>query len=231
MNRRRPSKPNLPSAPKPSELLINRVASNLIFSSLLDPAIAHCINQNELVPSELLPKYQNTSSLIWVWWDKDSAKCTSQGYVNGEGESRGIWRIKWWRLWMSQPCFFLGFLSQNSLWKLSTFREYKDIYSRVYKECEESVTTKQGILTTRARDWNESPANCLVKPEVLSCNATASVTLQLPLHASHVCHSGDLPVTRSSRETPLNWTLLRFLHILSHTTLTWIPSKYRVSNC
>ena len=34
--------------------------------------------------------------------------------------------------------FSLGFLSQNSLWKLSTFREYKGIYSRVSKECEQS---------------------------------------------------------------------------------------------
>ena len=38
--------------------------------------------------------------------------------------------------------FFLGFLSQNSLWKLSTFHGYKGIYTRVYMECEESVTTK-----------------------------------------------------------------------------------------
>ena len=50
---------------------------------------------------------------------------------------------------MSQSCFSLGFLSQNSLWKLSTFRGYKGIYSRVYEECEESVTTKQGILMTQ----------------------------------------------------------------------------------
>ena len=38
--------------------------------------------------------------------------------------------------------FSLGFPSQNSLWKLSTFRGYKGIYSRVYEECEESVSTK-----------------------------------------------------------------------------------------
>ena len=36
---------------------------------------------------------------------------------------------------MSQSCFSLGFLSQNSLWKLSTFRGYKGIYSGVYEEC------------------------------------------------------------------------------------------------
>ena len=40
--------------------------------------------------------------------------------------------------------------------KLFTFRGYKGIYSRVYEEYEESVTTKQGILVTRAHDWNES---------------------------------------------------------------------------
>ena len=57
---------------------------------------------------------------------------------------------------MSQSCFSLGFLSQNSLWKLSTFHGYKGIYSMVYQECEESITTKQGILATCPRDWNES---------------------------------------------------------------------------
>ena len=32
------------------------------------------------------------------------------------------------RLWMSQSCFSLGFLFQNSLWKLSTICGYKDLY-------------------------------------------------------------------------------------------------------
>ena len=36
----------------------------------------------------------------------------------------------------------------NSLWKLSTFRGNNGIYSRVCMECEESVTTKQGVLAT-----------------------------------------------------------------------------------
>ena len=82
--------------------------------------------------------------------------CTSQGYINGECKSKGIWRIKGRRLWMSQSCFFPEFLSLNSFWKLFTFCGYKGIYSRVYEECEELVTTKQGILATRARDWNKS---------------------------------------------------------------------------
>ena len=57
-------------------------------------------------------------------------------------------------------------------------------------ECEKSVTTKQDVLVTRA--------NCLAKLEVLSCSAIAGVTLQLPLHASHVCHSSDLLVVSQS---------------------------------
>ena len=57
---------------------------------------------------------------------------------------------------MSQSCFSLRFLSQNFLWKLSTFHRYKGIYSGVYEECEKSVSIKQGILATRACNWNES---------------------------------------------------------------------------
>ena len=44
---------------------------NLVFSSLPDPAISPLHQPNELVISELLPKHQNTLSLIWVWRDKD----------------------------------------------------------------------------------------------------------------------------------------------------------------
>ena len=118
---------------------------------------------------------------------------------------------------MSQSCFSLGFFSQNSLWKPFTFRGYKGIYSRVCMECEESVTTKQGIMVTRARDWNESRANCLARLEVLYCSATAGVTLQLPLHASHMCPSSELPIARSSREAFLKCTLFEFFFTLSHT--------------
>ena len=117
---------------------------------------------------------------------------------------------------MSQSCFSLGFLSQNSLWRLSTFRGYKGIYSRVYEECQESGTTKQGVLVTRACNWNESRANCLAKLEVLSYNATASMTLQLPLHASHVCHSGDLAVASQSQDSLELHTSEISSHSLAH---------------
>ena len=46
MNSRKPSKPNLPSVPKPSKLLaLTKLRGTFVFSSLPNPAIAHSINQ------------------------------------------------------------------------------------------------------------------------------------------------------------------------------------------
>ena len=57
MNSRRPSKPNLPSVPKPSKFFaLTRLRRTFVFFSLPDSAITHNINQCELVPSQLLPK-------------------------------------------------------------------------------------------------------------------------------------------------------------------------------
>ena len=64
----------------------------------------------------------------------------------------------------------------------------------------------------------ESRANCLARLEVLSCSATVGMTLQLPLHVSLVCHSGNLPVARSSHEALLEYTLLELSsHSLTRT--------------
>ena len=49
------------------------VKPNSVFSNFSDPAITLLHQPNELVISELLPKYQNTFSLIWVWWENDLA--------------------------------------------------------------------------------------------------------------------------------------------------------------
>ena len=60
--------------------------------------------------------------------------------------------------------FSLRFLSQNSLWKLSTFREYKGIYSKVYEECEKSFFCKTGysgnLLVTGMSRKFELQTNC-----------------------------------------------------------------------
>ena len=51
MNSRRPSKPNLPSVPKPYMLLLQRgCAKTYFFFSLPDSAINHSINQYEISP-------------------------------------------------------------------------------------------------------------------------------------------------------------------------------------
>ena len=132
VNSNRPSKPNLPNAPKPSKFLaptrLCRTMSSLAFQI---PQLTHCINQYELVLSWTAFQTPRTFSLLWIWWGKDLIYNPLMG-MTMKGESRGIWRLECIRLWMNQSCSSLGFLSQNSLWKLSTFCGYKGIYSRVW---------------------------------------------------------------------------------------------------
>ena len=86
-------------------------------------------------------------------------------------------------------------------------------------ECEGRFSSKQGILATWPRDWNESRDNFQARLYFLSCSALAVVTLQLPACFTRVslwrfCQSK--PVVRSSRETPLSAHILSFF-TLSHT--------------
>ena len=46
------------------------------------------------------------------------------------------------------------------------------------------------LATGTSREF-ESGANCPARLEVFSCSTTVGVTLQLPLHVSHVCHFGQ----------------------------------------
>ena len=131
---------------------------------------------------------------------------------------------------MSQSCFFLGFLSQNSLWKLSTICGYKGIYTGVFGMRKVRFVTNRavwrlGLATGMSREF-ESQTNYLAKLEVLSCSAPASVTLQLP-HMLHTCASfGDFPVVRLCLSAH-SWAF----HTLSYITLTWFSPKYRVFKC
>ena len=50
MNNRRPSKPNLPSVPKPTTPTPTRLRWTYFFFSLSDSTIAHTINQYEISP-------------------------------------------------------------------------------------------------------------------------------------------------------------------------------------
>ena len=134
---------------------------------------------------------------------------------------------------------FLGFLSQNSLWKLSTFCGYKGIYTSVRMECEESVfqnraASRLGLVTWLSRKF-KLRANLMASLDFLSCSATAGMTVQL-LYMLHSCAtSSDLLVVSHSRDSVtspcFNAQSWAFFHTLSHTTLTWFPPKYKVSKC
>ena len=61
MNSNRPSKPNLPSVPKPSKLLAPmRLHRTNFFLASRIPLLDHSINQCKLVPSYLLPRTPNS---------------------------------------------------------------------------------------------------------------------------------------------------------------------------
>ena len=137
-----------------------------------------------------------------------------------------------WRLWMSQSCFSLGFLSQYSLWKLSTFRGYKG-----YLYWSENGMQRFKFFKTELAGWRlglvawlscefQSQGNWMASLYFLSCSALVGMTLQLLACLAHVQHPRD-PIASSSFFAQ-SWA---FLHTLSLTTLTWIPPKYRVTNC
>ena len=124
---------------------------------------------------------------------------------------------------MSQSCFSLGFLSQNSLWKLFTIRGYK----RYLYWCVFGIRKVSFSQTEWSSDWTESRANCPARLEVLSCSTPTSVTLHL-LCMLHTCASfGDLQAASQSRdpvERPClsvhSWIFLHtleFFFTLSHT--------------
>ena len=121
---------------------------------------------------------------------------------------------------------------------LSIFRGYKGIYSRVWEECEKSFFCKTGgsgdsLATGTSREL-QMQNNWLAKLSFLSSNAPTLVTLQLLTCFTHMAFWRVISIeslTSSSRENALECAHTWILHTLSHTTLTWFPPKYKVSNC
>ena len=114
---------------------------------------------------------------------------------------------------MNQSCFTLGFLSQNSLWKPSSFVGIRGIYTRVRKECEMSSFSKQEWLTAWLSHEIQLRDNRMASCPILSCNAPASMTLQLL-----ACLTRVHLLAACSRESPArsNCESLFFLHTLEH---------------
>ena len=140
---------------------------------------------------------------------------------------------------MNQSCFTLGFLSQNSLWKLSFFCGYK----RYLYLGENGMWRVRFFKTRLARglaswlDWVvRSSREITERLVVLFC----PVVLQLAWRfnfwdAWHMCNFLQLAAVSHSQDSiaSLCFFLVHseaFLHTISLTTLTRISPKYRVTN-
>ena len=105
---------------------------------------------------------------------------------------------------MNQSCFSLGFLSQNSLWKLSTFYGYKSLYTVGSERNVKSQFFLNRVvwrldLATRLSCEFKPQANGLVSLGLLSCSVIASMTLQIPCML-HTCDNfGGLPIASHMR--------------------------------
>ena len=132
-----------------------------------------------------------------------------------------------WRLWMNQSYFSLGFLSQNSLWKLSTFHGYKGLYIVGWERNVKSQFFLNRVfwlldLAIRLSHKFKPLANSLGSLGLLSCNVTAGMTLQLPRMLHTCANFGSLPVTSHPRVQPRVSTSLHnleYFFTLSHSLL------------
>ena len=128
---------------------------------------------------------------------------------------------------MNQSYCSLGFLSQNSLWNLSTFRGYKGIYSRIWEGMWKDIFLQnKGALVCDSRLRWVASSN-LQLTEWLDC-IFCLVVIQLYwsfnfFHASQVWHSWRVTtcelVASSNRENALECTHL----INSSHSLTYNP--------
>ena len=135
--------------------------------------------------------------------------------------------------------FSLGFLSQNSLWKLSLNRGYKGIYiigwERMWKVifcqtgCSGDLTLRLGWVASLSREQMAWPAwdFCPVVNNWHDTSASSMLgTCASIWWLAVTSHPQDLAV--SSCFFAHTWAIL---HTLSHTTFTWFPPKYTVTNC
>ena len=132
--------------------------------------------------------------------------------------------------------FSLGFLSQNSLWKLSLNRGYKGIYIVEWEGMWKVIycqTKCSGDLTSRLGWVASSSCEQTAWPAWNFCPIVNSWHDPLASSMLGMCASiWRLVAARSSRESLFLCThLSNSSHSLTHTTLTWFPPKYKVSNC
>ena len=222
MNSRRPFKPNLPSAPKPSKLLVptglRQTLSSLAYWIPQSPIISTKMNWSLLncFPSTKIPPHWYGYGEIRIWLNVPLNDMSMEMVkVEKFGESKD--EDCWWVNLVFLYGFSLKIIFRNSLHFVGIWVFIVGCVKNAKGQFSSNRAYWRLNLTTGTSREFESRANFLAKLEVLSCSAIAGMTLQLPLHDSHVCHSGDLPVTRSSCKAPLNCTLLEiFSHSLTH---------------
>ena len=126
---------------------------------------------------------------------------------------------------MSQSCFFLGFLSQNFLWKLSIFRGYKGyLYwsEKGMRRVSFSITEWIGNLALRL-DWVASPSRELTKwPVWTFCPVVLQLVWRFSFSACftrvHLLVACKLRATREIQSrVPTSLHSLEHFFTLSHT--------------
>ena len=135
--------------------------------------------------------------------------------------------------------FSLGFLSQNSLFKLSLNRGYKGIYivgwEGMWKVifcqtgCSSGLTSRLGWIASSSCEQTAWPAwdFCLVVNSWRNASASSMLGMCASIWRLVAArHPRDLAA--SPYFFAHTWAIL---HTLSHTTLSWFPPKYMVSNC
>ena len=109
----------------PSFLLQRGCAEPISFLASRILLLNHSINQCRLIPSYLLPRTPNSPLTVMDMVRKGFGKRPLKGLTMERKRVEEFEKSLMWRLWMNQYSFTLGFLSQNSLWKLLFFRGYK----------------------------------------------------------------------------------------------------------
>ena len=222
MNSRSPPKPNLPSAPKPSKFFaltkLHWTLSSLAYQISQSPIASTKMNWSTLncFPSTKIPSHWYGYGEIRIWLNVPLKDMSMERLkVEEFGESKDE-DCEWVNL-VFLECFSLKILSKSSLHFVG-IRVFIVGYMRNVKgQFSSNRAFWQLDLATGTSCEFESWANFLARLEVLSYSVPAVVTLQLSLHASHVCHSSDFPIARSSCEALLECTHLKLSsHSLTH---------------
>ena len=145
------------------------------------------------------PEHQKAFSQIWVCWENFWLINLSRMQQWRGWELRNL-KSHYVKITDESSCFSLGFLSQNSLWKLSIFRGYEGyLYLCVFgirrvRFFQNRAGWRLGLATWLSREF-KLWANRIARLDFLSCSAPAGVTVHLLCMLLSCASSGGLPVT------------------------------------